>query len=44
VERMAREKTDLETLTVANRGHTPLLTEPPCLTAIDGFLARHGRA
>jgi pimeloyl-ACP methyl ester carboxylesterase len=43
VERMAREKPDLETLTVANRGHTPLLTEPECLAAIDGFLARRGR-
>ena len=43
VERMAREKPDLETLTVANRGHTPLLTERECLTAIDDFLARHGR-
>jgi len=43
VERMAREKPDLQTLTVANRGHTPLLTEPECLTAIDHFLARHGR-
>lgn len=41
--RMAREKPDLETLEVANRGHTPLLTEPECLTAIDDFLARHGR-
>jgi pimeloyl-ACP methyl ester carboxylesterase len=44
VERMAREKPDLETLTVANRGHTPLLTERECLAAIDDFLARHGRA
>ncbi len=44
VERMVREKPHLETLTVANRGHTPLLTEPACLAAIDGFLARHGRA
>jgi pimeloyl-ACP methyl ester carboxylesterase len=43
VERMAREKPDLETLTVANRGHTPLLTERECLAAIDDFLARHGR-
>lgn len=43
VERMARERPDLETLTVANRGHTPLLIEPECLTAIDDFLARHGR-
>jgi pimeloyl-ACP methyl ester carboxylesterase len=44
VERMAREKPHLETLTVANRGHSPLLTEPACLTAITSFLARHGRA
>jgi pimeloyl-ACP methyl ester carboxylesterase len=44
VERMAREKPHLQTLTVANRGHTPLLTEPACLTAITGFLARHGCA
>jgi len=44
VERMAREKPDLERLTVANRGHTPLLTERECLTALDDFLARHGRA
>jgi len=43
VERMAREKPDLETLTVANRGHTPLLSERECLAAIDDFLARHGR-
>ena len=44
VERMAREKPDLEQLTVANRGHVPLLDEPECLEAIDGFLTRHGRA
>ena len=43
VERMAREKPDLEQLTVANRGHVPLLDEPECLEAIDAFLARHGR-
>ncbi len=43
VARMAREKPDLETLNVANRGHTPLLTERECLTAIDEFLARHAR-
>lgn len=41
VERMRREKPDLEHLTVANRGHTPLLDEPECLDAIDGFLRRH---
>jgi pimeloyl-ACP methyl ester carboxylesterase len=43
VERMRREKPDLEILTVPNRGHTPLLDEPECLEAIDGFLNRHGR-
>ena len=37
--RMQREKPDLKVLTVANRGHTPLLDEPECLTAIDEFLA-----
>jgi pimeloyl-ACP methyl ester carboxylesterase len=44
VARMAREKPDLQTLTVANRGHTPLLNEPPCVAAIDAFLERcdHG--
>jgi len=42
VERMRREKPDLEHLTVPNRGHTPLLDEPECLEAIDGFLSRHG--
>jgi pimeloyl-ACP methyl ester carboxylesterase len=42
VERMAREKPDLESVTVPNRGHAPLLDEPACIAAIDGFLARHG--
>jgi len=42
LERMAREKPDLEHITVANRGHTPLLNEPECLAAIDAFVARHG--
>jgi pimeloyl-ACP methyl ester carboxylesterase len=37
--RMQREKPDLEVLEVANRGHVPLLDEPECLAAIDGFLA-----
>lgn len=41
--RMAHEKPDLEQLTVANRGHAPLLDEPECLSAIDAFLARHDR-
>ena len=44
VARMQREKPDLRTITVANRGHMPLLDEPECLTAIDEFLAALGRA
>ncbi len=43
LERMRREKPDLEQVTVANRGHTPLLDEPDCLPAIDAFLARYGQ-
>jgi pimeloyl-ACP methyl ester carboxylesterase len=39
-DRMAREKPDLERLTVARRGHPPLLDEPECVAAIDAFLAR----
>jgi pimeloyl-ACP methyl ester carboxylesterase len=39
VERMAREKPDLQTVTVPSRGHTPLLDEPECIAAIDGFLS-----
>jgi pimeloyl-ACP methyl ester carboxylesterase len=39
-ERMQREKPDLVAVTVANRGHVPLLDEPECLAAIDAFLAR----
>ena len=42
VVRMAREKPDLQHITVANRGHTPLLNEPECLAAIDAFIARYG--
>ena len=38
--RMEREKPDLVTLTVAARGHVPLLDEPECLAAIDAFLGR----
>jgi pimeloyl-ACP methyl ester carboxylesterase len=41
VERMAREKPDLQSVTVPNRGHVPLLDEPECISAIDGFLARY---
>ena len=42
VARMVREKPDVKHITVANRGHTPLLNEPECLAAIDAFLARYG--
>ncbi len=38
--RMQREKSNVATLTVAERGHFPLLDEPECLAAIDTFLAR----
>lgn len=38
-ERMQREKPDLRRLTVARRGHPPLLDEPECVAAIDEFLA-----
>ena len=38
VARMQREKPDLRTVTVANRGHVPLLDEPECVEAIDEFL------
>ncbi|HYX73079.1 MAG TPA: alpha/beta hydrolase [Steroidobacteraceae bacterium] len=40
--RMQREKPDLKVLTVANRGHVPLLDEPECVAAIDEFLAAAG--
>jgi len=40
VERMAREKPDLVRVTVADRGHVPLLDEPEALAAIDRFLDR----
>jgi pimeloyl-ACP methyl ester carboxylesterase len=43
VARMAREKPTLQHVTTPNRGHAPLLNEPESLTAIDDFLARHGR-
>lgn len=38
--RMQHEKPDLKALTVANRGHAPMLDEPGCVEAIDEFLAR----
>jgi pimeloyl-ACP methyl ester carboxylesterase len=37
--RMQREKPDLKVLTVANRGHAPMLDEPESVAAIDEFLA-----
>ena len=39
-ERMARLKPDLVRVTVARRGHPPLLDEPDCVAAIDHFLAQ----
>ena len=36
--RMQREKPDLKVVTVANRGHAPMLDEPQCVAAIDEFL------
>lgn len=35
--RMQQEKPDLRALTVANRGHAPLLDEPDALVALDDF-------
>jgi pimeloyl-ACP methyl ester carboxylesterase len=40
--RMQREKPDLKVLTVANRGHAPMLDEPECVAAIDEFLGAAG--
>ena len=40
LERMQREKPDVERVTVGNRGHVPLLDEPEALFGIDRFLAR----
>ena len=39
LERMRHEKPGLVALTVADRGHPPLLDEPECVAAIDAFLA-----
>jgi pimeloyl-ACP methyl ester carboxylesterase len=41
--RMIWEKTNLSHVTIAERGHAPLLDEPQCLTAIDDFLMRYGQ-
>jgi len=40
LERMERQKPDLERVTVGDRGHVPLLDEPEALSSIDRFLAR----
>jgi len=37
---MQRERADLEVLTVADRGHAPLLDEPQCVATIRRFLAQ----
>jgi pimeloyl-ACP methyl ester carboxylesterase len=39
-DRMATEKPDLVRVTVAGRGHPPMLDEPDSVAAIDAFLAR----
>jgi pimeloyl-ACP methyl ester carboxylesterase len=39
VARMQRGRADLEVLTVADRGHAPLLDEPQCVARITRFLA-----
>jgi pimeloyl-ACP methyl ester carboxylesterase len=44
VQRMVREHPGLSHVSVANRGHAPLLNEPECVRAIDAFVAQHGRA
>jgi pimeloyl-ACP methyl ester carboxylesterase len=43
VQRMLREKPQLRSIEVANRGHTPLLNEPECLAEIDRFCLEFGR-
>jgi pimeloyl-ACP methyl ester carboxylesterase len=39
-DRMVREKPDLLRVTVAGRGHPPMLDEPDSVRAIEDFLAR----
>lgn len=38
-DKMAQVKTDLRRVLVPNRGHVPLLNEPACQTALEGFFA-----
>jgi pimeloyl-ACP methyl ester carboxylesterase len=40
IDRMQSLKPDLETVTVPERGHAPLLDEPVARSAIDSFLGR----
>ncbi|MGZ3304488.1 MAG: alpha/beta fold hydrolase [Asticcacaulis sp.] len=40
LDEMKQRHAGLETLTVANRGHAPMLDEPPAVAAIDAFLGR----
>ncbi|HEV2285539.1 MAG TPA: alpha/beta hydrolase [Steroidobacteraceae bacterium] len=42
LERMQREKPDLQAVTIPGRGHAPLLDEAESLAAIDAFLAAGG--
>ena len=37
--RMAREHDDLTQITIADRGHTPTLSEPASVAALDSYLA-----
>jgi pimeloyl-ACP methyl ester carboxylesterase len=39
LERMQREKPDLQAATIPKRGHAPLLDEPLCISLIERFLA-----
>ena len=39
-DRMKEEDPDMEAVTLANRGHVPLLNEPEALTKLDEFIAR----
>ena len=41
---MAEAKSDLLQVTVSNRGHTPDLSEPAAIEAIDKFLEAHGKS
>ena len=38
LQKMRDRKSDLVTVTVADRGHVPLMNEPECLVAIDRFI------